>query len=405
MNRLMISLLACTTLAGCSEAPDQQVLSVALEQQPFEHRIYAKGELEAVDATTVSVPSSLRGPQSLLWVADNYSLVKQGQVIARLDPQRQQMDADLARFEVDKLAIDIQLQQQKDGNVVQQLQQDKSLTLTESELAQRFFSDDPRVYSRIEVIDNMRNQEYLGAKYDYLNWDESEQSSRSKAEQQLIALKQQGHQNNLDVASANLTAMEVIAPSDGLFIVGRGWNSGAPMAAGDMVWAGMPIGQIPNLTQMKAKFHVLESEAAGLKVGLPVEVRLDAYPDRLIQGEVSQVDALAVPKDKDSPVNYFGFTVTLAHTDTSYMMPGREVQGQVIVNQIDQAISVPNQALYQKEGESWLFVKRGDRFEKQRVESGERSLNRTVITQGVKPGDVVALTEPKSQSSGQGAQS
>ncbi|USD36013.1 efflux RND transporter periplasmic adaptor subunit [Ferrimonas sp. SCSIO 43195] len=387
-------MLALGLLGGCGQPQRDAVLTVTVTPGPFEHRIDARGQLEPATAVSVSVPSSLRGPQSLSWVADNFTPVTQGQVVARLDASRQQLDARMAQFEIDKLVIDGLLQQGKDGNLLDEIDTGQVVTRRERELAERFFSDDPRVYSRIEVIDNMRNKGYLDAKLGYLEWDLGEQSHRSAAEQQLIELKQRGHKAKVDRAQGNLKKMEVVAPADGLFVLSSGFR-GRPVVSGDTVWSGMSIGQIPDLSRMEARMYVLESEAAGLAVGQSVKLYLDAYPQRMIQGAITQVDTLAKPREDNSPVNYFGFTVALAHTDTEVMFPGRELTGQVEVERQKQVISVPNQSLYQKDGRRWVYLQQGDRFVERTVTTGARSVNRTVIVDGLGDGDAIALVKPR----------
>ncbi|BDY04656.1 HlyD family efflux transporter periplasmic adaptor subunit [Ferrimonas sp. YFM] len=390
MNRSLVLLLF---LVGCGQAPQQQVLTLDVDPQAFTHVIDAHGQLEPAKAKTVSVPGGLRGPQSLSWVAENFTPVTKGQVVARLDGQRQQLDASLAQFEIDKLALDGQLQQGRDQVQLNEILSGRQVTGEERELAERFHSDDPRVYSRIEIIDNMRNRDYLDAKLGYLDWDEGEQRNRSQAEQQLIELKQQGHRSKVQTATQNLKQMEVVAPADGLFVLVNGFQ-GRPAISGDMVWSGMAIGKIPDVSKMEARLWVLESEAAGLKVGLPVELHLDAYPDRPIKGKVSRVEALAKPKDNNSPVNYFAFNVELESTDTQVMFPGREVTARVLVGHQEQVVSIPNQALFQEEGQAWVYLQQREGFVKQSVTPGDRSLNRTVILSGLEAGDTIALAKP-----------
>ncbi|TKB47314.1 HlyD family efflux transporter periplasmic adaptor subunit [Ferrimonas sediminicola] len=391
MTRMILLLVLLT---GCTQAPGESVLTVTLKPGTFSHVIDARGKLEPARAETVSVPGALRGPQSLSWVADNFTPVSRGQVVARLDGQRQQLDAALAQFEIDKLVLDGRLQLGRDQVQLNEILSGQQVTREERGLADRFYSDDPRVYSRIEIIDNMRNKEYLDAKLGYLGWDEGEQRNRSDAEQQLIELKQQGHKSKVQTARQNLRQMEVLAPADGLFVLVDGFQ-GRPVISGDMVWSGMAIGNIPDVSEMEARLWVLESEAAGLTVDLPVELRLDAYPDHAIAGTVSRVEALAKPRSSNSPVNYFGFTVALDSTDTKVMFPGREVSARVRVGHQEGVLAIPNQALFQKEGQAWVYLKQGDGFVKRMVTLGARSLNRTVITSGVAAGDVVALARPK----------
>ncbi|MCF1427493.1 MAG: efflux RND transporter periplasmic adaptor subunit [Shewanella sp.] len=380
-------------LGACSDGHRNDVLTMAVDSASFEVTIPAQGELEASQSTSVSVPTRLRGPQSLAWLIDNFRKVKAGDVVARLDPSRESYNLELERFAFDKLGLDRKIQTQKDETADRQLKLDADVNVEELALARRFFSDDERVYTKIDIIDQMRNQSYLEARQDYLGWGLEQHDSQAQAEQSLLALKQKSHQSKMNRYENNLAYMEIKAPHDGIFVYSTGWSGEEP-AVGDMVWSGMVLGILPDTSTMQARLYVLESEAAGLAVGKRAQVRLDAYPERVFYGTVSQVDALAKPREKNSPVNYFELVVTLDKTVPELMKPGRQVTAVIEILKLDDVITVPNQALFQKEGKYWVYVAQGRDYRRQQVELGERSLNRTVITRGLSKGDIVALTKP-----------
>ncbi|MCL2916636.1 efflux RND transporter periplasmic adaptor subunit [Shewanella litorisediminis] len=395
MKRLMLlPLLPMALLVGCQESTETAVLTMKVSRSDFKVEIPARGELEAKSATPVSVPGGLRGPQSLAWILDNFSEVTAGDVVARLDGRRETLELELEKYDFDKLALDGDIQAEKNLTTAQELVIGRDVTEEELNLSERFFTDDERVYTKIDIIDQMRNKDYLQARLGYFDWGKGSHDAQATAELDLIRLKQKGIQAKIATYQSNLSQMEITAPHDGLFVMQPGWSGALPMA-GDMVWSGIPLGTLPDTSVMQAKLWVLESEAVGLAVDKPVVLTLDAYPDKPFTGKVTQVDALAKPKDRDSPVNYFEFTVTLDVTDTQIMLPGRQVQARVSALSEDQVLAVPNQAIFQREGRYWVYVKSQDGFIEQTITPGSRSLNRTVILEGLKEGDVVALTVPR----------
>ncbi|MBE8167119.1 MAG: HlyD family efflux transporter periplasmic adaptor subunit [Shewanella sp.] len=380
-------------LASCSGNTSQKVLTVTVTESDFNIIIPAVGELEAQRSTLVSVPNSLRGPQSIAWLKDNFSMVKKGDVIAKLDPAREQFRLTKETLDNRRLTLDGNIQKEADLTLRKSLTLDKRITSDEQQLAKQFYSEDEQVYTKIDIIDQMRNQEYLSAKVDYYDWNMDQHDTQAGAEQDLINLKKKGHQSKIDRYQHNLSNMEILAPNNGLFVYKSGWNGTAPVV-GDMVWSGMPIGLLPDTSKMQATLYVLESEALGLEVGKTANVFLDAYPNRPFVGTVSQIDALAQPKDNNSPVNYFHITVQLNHTMTSVMQPGRQVNAEIIALKKQNVLTVPNQSLFQKEGQYWVYLQTDAGFIKQTIVLGKRSLNRTEIIEGLKSGDVVSLTVP-----------
>ncbi|GIU07767.1 hypothetical protein TUM4445_13710 [Shewanella sp. MBTL60-112-B2] len=386
-------LLATLALGACSDPTTNGVITFEVERADFKVDIPASGELEASNSITVNVPTGLRGPQSLAWIIDNFSNVKAGDVIARMDGTRESFRLEMESLDYDRLGLDSQIQSKKDKTIDKTLSTDTKLTAQEQDLADRFFSEDERVYTKIDIIDQMRNQDYLEAKMDFYGWGISQHGSQAEAEQELIKLKQQGHKAKMNRYTSNLQQMEIVAPQDGLFVAQPGWNGVIPIP-GDMMWSGMAIGLLPDTSKMQAKLFVLESEALGLAIGKPVTLYLDAYPDLALTGTLTQLDALAKAKEQDSPVNYFQITVSLDKTLVEIMQPGRQVNAMVHALDAKDVITVPNQALFQKSGEYWVYLKTPKGFTKQSVTLGNRSLNRTVISEGLKQGDTVALTTP-----------
>ena len=390
-------LIACLTLSACSQQNVDGVLTMEVERADFTVDISAVGELEASQSTAVTVPTGLRGPQSLAWILDDFTQVKAGDVVARMDPERESYRLKMEQFDYDKLGFDSLIQTEKDNTISQTLIQGTQVTSEEKDLAERYFSEDERVYNKIEIIDQMRNQDYLVAKMHYFDWGLGQHGSQAEAEQELIKLKQKGHGAKIDRLENNLEQMEIIAPHDGLFVYQTGWDGSLPVV-GDMMWSGFSIGLLPDTSVMQAKMYVQESEASGLGIGKSVTVYLDAYPDKPFLGKVTQLDALAKPKDKDSPVNYFQFTVSLDKTSMDIMQPGRQVRASVHLLSLDNVLTVPNQSIFHKDGQYWVYLKTDDSFTKHAVSLGSRSLNRTEITSGLTEGDVIALTTPPKRS-------
>ncbi|WP_028772909.1 efflux RND transporter periplasmic adaptor subunit [Shewanella waksmanii] len=384
-------------VGGCSDNNSDGVLTMEVKRSDFTVEIPANGELEASKSTSIVVPPGLRGPQSLAWIQDNFTQVKQGDVIAKMDPTRESYRLRMEQFDYDRLDLDGSMQTQKDQTISNELYAGTEVTTKERDLAERFFSEDERVYTKIEIIEQMRNQDYLDAKLDFYGWGIEQHGSQAQAELELIKLQQQGLTAKISRYQNNLSQMDIVAPSDGLFVYQAGWDGTFPVV-GDMMFSGFPIGTLPDTREMQAKLFVLESEAAGLSLGKKATIYLDAYPDKPFNGEVIQVDALAKPREKDSPVNYFQFTVKLEQTVERLMQPGRQVNAAVHALAEKDVLTVPNQALFQKEGQYWVYLKTSGGFSKQTVEPGSRSLNRTVIKQGLNQGDVIALTTPPKRS-------
>jgi multidrug efflux pump subunit AcrA (membrane-fusion protein) len=91
---------------------------------------------------------------------------------------------------------------------------------------------------------------------------------------------------------------------------------------------------------------------------------------------------LPLPPDQDSEVQ-------------ELLRPGLLADVEITVQKLPDAIHVPAQAIFQKDGENVVFVQQPDgKFQARKVELGRRSESAMVLTAGVEPGEVVALSDP-----------
>ena len=80
------------------------------------------------------------------------------------------------------------------------------------------------------------------------------------------------------------------------------------------------------------------------------------------------------------------------------LRPGLLADVEITVEKIPDAIHVPAQAIFDKDGRSVVYVKSGTRFEQRVVKLAKRSENTMVIANGLKPNEVIALADPNAKS-------
>jgi len=88
-------------------------------------------------------------------------------------------------------------------------------------------------------------------------------------------------------AASGKPVYTVKAPVSG-FVVERNVNPGMQLRADNT----MPLFTISNLTRVWVLINVYESDAAVVKVGLPVIITALAYPDRTFQGKITNVSSV-----------------------------------------------------------------------------------------------------------------
>ena len=76
------------------------------------------------------------------------------------------------------------------------------------------------------------------------------------------------------------------------------------------------------------------------------------------------------------------------------LRPGLLADVEIIVEKLPNAIHIPTQAVFEKDGKLVAYVKNGNHFEERQFTPLKRSESTMVIAKGLEPGEVVALTDP-----------
>jgi multidrug efflux pump subunit AcrA (membrane-fusion protein) len=79
------------------------------------------------------------------------------------------------------------------------------------------------------------------------------------------------------------------------------------------------------------------------------------------------------------------------------LRPGLLADVEIIVDKVPNAVNVPIQAVFEKDGKQVLYVKNGAKFEAREIKALKRSENVLIIASGVKPGEIIALSNPEAK--------
>jgi len=388
----LIALAAFLPLArpGAEGVPTLKVVP-----QELARRVPAQGNLRAVKATPISVPMGTNGPMRIGWLATDGSRVKQGDVVIRFDAsaiEKQLVDAedDLreARLKMDK-------ERTSGTSEIRKLEKDAAMARVELENSRQFQKKDETIFSRSEIIESDIDQQLAQEREKHAEGARRGHQRLTGTETALLEIKMRQADAKIQRARQALRALAVTVPHDGVLILKRNWR-GDPTRVGDTVWDGQPLAEIPDLSTMEAEVYVLEADAGGLKPGKTATVTVESAPGVSYPARIKRVDALAKPRIPGSPVQYFAVTLELPETDPKVMKPGQRVQATLLLDESRDALLVPRQAVFDREGRSIVYRQRKGRggFEPVEVKLGASTLGRVVIASGIAAGDVLALRDP-----------
>jgi RND family efflux transporter MFP subunit len=358
----------------------------------FVRRVYAEGHLEATEATPVNAPVEVEGPFKIAWLAPDGSRVKAGEVVVRFDPT--EMEKNLADGKSDQQTAARKTEQrsvERDATLGG-LSRDADVARLELQYAKEFQSKDPEIFSRTDIIESEIDEKLATRREASATGTRDIQGNLASADLALLDIDRRKAELLIEEARQGLQSLEITAPHDGILVFERDWRGELP-AVGAAVWNGQPIAEIPNLARMEAQVYVLEADAGGLAVGTAAEVTVESHPEEILKATVKHVDALAKRKDPRVPIQYFEVTLELERDDPT-MKPGQRVSAILMLDETEDALVIPRDAVFGEDDKKVVYVQRGWEFEPVEVKLGVAALGRVVIESGLEEGDLIALQNP-----------
>jgi HlyD family secretion protein len=377
-------------LAGLSSP---RVPTMSVTAAPFRVRVVAEGNLSAVRSTPLVAPVNTGMAFTLAWLVDDGTLVEEGDIVARFDAS--QLEKDREDGLSDRMISDHRISTARTNREVTigNLDREAGVSEQELEVAREFQTTDDLGYSKMEIIESQIDTELAESRADHARKSREIQGELSDAEMALLAIDRRKAEIKVQQAIDGLAALEVRAPHSGIVMLERDWR-GNPVRVGDMVWPGRPLGSIPDLDEMQAEVYVLEADAGDLSASQEATVWIEASPDVAHPARVKSVDPMAGRRNRQVPVQYFRTVLELDRTDRGTMKPGSRIRSEIILADLDDAITVPRQAVCSIEGASVVYRWRRGAFEPVVIELGPAALGRVVVESGLAEGDVIALRDP-----------
>jgi HlyD family secretion protein len=284
--------------------PPARYTTVSVDRGDVVETVGATGALQAV--VTVQVGSQVSGTIKELG-ADFNSVVKKGQVIARLDPS----------------SFEAQVAQARANVVTERANVEK---------AQAAIADAQQKYERADELGKeglIPTSDLETAKATYDSAVAQLSGSKAAVTQAEAALKQ---------AEVNLAYTVIHAPIDGV-VIARNVDVGQTVAASLQAPVLFTIAN--DLTRMEVNASVDESDVGKLRAGQDVTFHVDAFPERTFSARVEQVRLQ--PTTNQNVVTY-NTIMSVANPDQK-LMPGMTASVSVIVQKSPNVLRIPATAL------------------------------------------------------------
>ncbi|MBR2630085.1 MAG: efflux RND transporter periplasmic adaptor subunit [Bacteroidaceae bacterium] len=348
-SNIFSALFIMAALTACDKGPKVTYSTSPVEKQNITTSITATGTIEPV--TEVEVGTQVSGIIDRIYV-DYNSIVQKGQVIAELDKT----------------------------NLLSELASTQS-NLANAQSSLTYQTSNYNRYKTLFEKGLVSANDYENAKLSY-----------EQAVQQVKV-----HQQNVQKAQTNLGYATITSPIDGI-VLSKEVEEGQTVASAMTTPTLFIIAQ--DLTDMRVIADIDEADIGGVKEGQRVTFTVDAYPDDIFEGEVTQVRQEATTES-----NVVTYEVVISAPNNALKLkPGLTANVTIYTFEKNNVLAVsnralrftPNEALLQKDetisdidSPHKLWTKEGNTFKAHKVEIGTTNGTLTEILSGVAEGTEV----------------
>lgn len=309
---LAIFVIAGLSIAGMRDKGIAiQVATVAREN--LQAKVSANGKIQAV--TKADISASIMGQVTRLAVKEG-DRVHKGQFLMEIDPRS-------ARANSEAMQASLRAAQ-------------SDLTSATANLAQARSDFDRAKANRDAGIISAADFE------------------RAKTALETTQAMQETARRRTDQAKANLSQSHVglgfstiAAPMDGV-VTARRIELGETAVPGLQNQAGTVLLTVSDMSKVEAEMEVDEASIPTVKLGQEAQIRIDAYPNQVFQGQVTEVGGSPILKTSVNDATKFKVKVWIKDPPLT-IKPGLSAQADIFTGSRDQALAIPFQALVMRE--------------------------------------------------------
>lgn len=345
--RIPIAAAAVLLAAGCFFGYRDPAAPHAprVRRGTFINDMVLTGELNAAEGSTIAMPRLPSWQTSIKWLAVDGSEVKQGERVVELDngPFANNLDA--------KRQAVVQAEQE-----VTQKQAEWAADLAQKELEaerKRVDYDKAKLDAAVpkEVVSlrdfEDRQTKFKRADVEYQKALDIFKSQREqvRADAANLHVTLEHARRELKEADDAIEALTLRAPRAGLVVIRDIPWEGRKLQAGDGVWVGFPIALIPEPSSLRIEAALADVDDGRVRVGMPAQVILDAYPSTVYTGRITEISAVAQESARASMRRAFRVIVKLDKIEPSRMRPGLSARVVIRRDAIANALLIPRAAV------------------------------------------------------------
>jgi HlyD family secretion protein/macrolide-specific efflux system membrane fusion protein len=362
---------------------------VQVEEGPMFLEISATGAVKPQVGAQVKVGARISGRVEKLFVKQG-DYVKAGQLIAIIEHADLQREVDKnyqeylqaqAQHEKVKKTYPENIKAQK--RVISAIKADLAQLKREKERLLALYqegliskNDLERIERDVEVKENQLASEL--AKLSALEEEYNQELKRTQA--MVLSTK-----NQYEASKVKLNYAFIYSPING-------YVSEVSTQQGETVVAGLNAPTfitVIDLSKLEVHCYIDETDIGKIKPGMPARFRVDSFPDKVFEAKVRTIYPGAIIRNN---VVFYDTVLDILTPYEGYLRPEMTAQVTIIADKKEKALQIPARAIkVDEKGKRFVYVKRGDKVEKQYITTGWESQGKVEVLSGLSKTDLVGI--------------
>ncbi|MBN1821940.1 MAG: HlyD family efflux transporter periplasmic adaptor subunit [Prolixibacteraceae bacterium] len=384
-----------------NSASTESYLAAEAQKGSFESLVYSSGQLESVEADYIPVPEIFRDSRiriSGITIADlieEGTYVDSGDYVATIDHSDvdeqyknavDELEKIKTEYEDSKIDSNLTLSNQRDQIINAELDlEEKKIIIDES------MYESPSVKRKAEMDFTKAERKLEQVKQAYLLKQEQE---ANKVARKYLTFKQV--KERVDLFDKVFDALTITAPQSGIIGYYRYSSGGVIKTTSTISTRSAAIATYPKMDSMVTSTYINEIDISRIKPGQKVTIGIDAFPDKVMNGEISSIANVGqlLPR---SDAKVFEVKISIKGSDSD-LKPTMTTSNIIQTGYEDSVVFIPLESVFRNDSLTYVYIQ-NKKIRKQIIETGIENENFTVVKQGVNEGDVVCLTEPENAGS------
>lgn len=211
----------------------------------------------------------------------------------------------------------------------------------------------------------------------------------------------QRQEDKLKKLEGQIRKTKIYAPADGLVIYATSVKSGGfrgpvkPMEEGKEVREREELICLPTGNLSNAEITIHESNLEKTRIGLPAVITADALPGKTFYGTVEHIAPLPDAQSRfiNPDLKVYNSKIYIKGSNDT-LRTGMSCQAEIVVQQYQNAVYVPLQAVIRVGSEHAVYIETDKSFAPKKVKVGLDNNKMIHILEGLGKGDVVLLNPP-----------